>query len=71
MAQREAMGGGSPTVWAHQIYHRGFGVELIQQDVLVLQELFGDDWDITQVFNWDLGGGEWYLFLRLLRDKQF
>ena len=51
VAQREAMVGGSPTVWAHQIYHRSFGVELIQQDVLVLQELFGDIWDINTNFH--------------------
>lgn len=56
---------------AHQIYHHSFGVELIQQDVLVLQELFGDVWEITQIFTWDPGGGELYLLLRLLGDKQF
>ena len=71
VAQREAMGGGSPTVWAHQIYHRSFGVELIQQDVLVLQELFGDIWDITQIFTWDPSGDELHLLLRFLGDKQF
>ena len=71
MVERGAMGGGFPTVWVHQIYHHSFGVELIQQVVLVLQELFGDDWDITQVFTWDPGGGEWYLLLRLLGTSNF
>jgi hypothetical protein len=58
VAQWEAMGDSFPTVWVHQIYHHCFGVELIQQVVLVLQKLFGDDWDIIQVFTWDPGGGE-------------
>ena len=58
MAQWEAMGDSFPTVWVHHIYHHCFGVELIQQAVLVLQKLFSDDWDIIQVFTWDPGGGE-------------
>ena len=71
MAQREAIGGGFLAVWAHPMYHHSFGVELIQQDVLVLQELFDDIWDITQIFTWDSGGDELHLSLRLLGDKQF
>lgn len=39
--------------------------------VMVLQEMFGDIWDITQIFLWDPGGGEFSLQLRLLGDKQF
>ena len=30
VAQQEEMGGGFPIVWAHQIYHHSFGVELTQ-----------------------------------------
>ena len=41
------------------------GIELVRQNdrwiEQMLQELVGDDWDITQVFTWDPGGGEWYL----------
>ena len=51
------------------------GIELVRQNdrwiEKMLQELFGDDWDITQVFTLDLGGGEWYLLLRFLGDKPF
>ena len=39
------------------------GIELVRQNdrwiEQMLQELFCDDWDITQVFTWDPGGGEW------------
>ena len=73
VAQREAIGSGFPIIWLRNIHYHSFGNELIQQtvQVMVLQALFGDDWDIAQVFTWDPGGGEWYLLLRLLGDKQF
>ena len=57
VAQQEAIGSGFPIVWLHQIGYLSFGVEWIQQLVSVVQELFGADWDIIQVFTWDPVGG--------------
>ena len=42
------------------IGHCGCKIGLyILQIEQMLQELVGDDWDITQVFTWYPGGGEW------------
>lgn len=62
VAQQEAIGIGFPTVWLHQITHHNFGIEMIQQVVLVLvlQRLFGDCRDITQIYPWDPGGLVFY-----------